>query len=81
MSKARLCVRIDSGSETFVPVVNWNTVRFLLVMSILVGLETRQVDYVAAFVQADIDILSSARCREALLNQVKCSNPKSHCMV
>ena len=31
------------------------TVRFLLMMSILLGLQTRQVDYIAAFVQADID--------------------------
>jgi hypothetical protein len=40
--------------ETFAPVVNWTTVRFLLMMSILLGLETKQVDYVTAFVQADI---------------------------
>jgi hypothetical protein len=41
--------------ETFAPVVEWSTVRFLLIMSILLGLETTQVDYVAAFIQADID--------------------------
>jgi len=59
--KARFCARgyeqtegVDF-TETFAPVVNWTTVRFLLMMSILLGLETRQVDYVAAFVQADID--------------------------
>jgi hypothetical protein len=38
-------------TETFAPVVNWTTVRFLLLMSILLGLSTKQVDYVAAFVQ------------------------------
>ncbi|KAG7343789.1 reverse transcriptase RNA-dependent DNA polymerase [Nitzschia inconspicua] len=60
--KARFCARgfeqtegVDYD-ETFAPVVNWTTVRFLLMMSILLGLETRQVDYVAAFVQADIDM-------------------------
>jgi hypothetical protein len=59
--KARFCARgfeqiegVDY-TETFAPVVNWTTVRFLLMMSILLGLETKQVDYVAAFVQADID--------------------------
>jgi Reverse transcriptase (RNA-dependent DNA polymerase) len=60
--KARFCARgfeqtegVDYD-ETYAPVVNWTTVRFLLMMSILLGLETRQVDYVAAFVQADIDM-------------------------
>jgi hypothetical protein len=59
--KARFCARgyeqvegVDY-CETFAPVVNWTTVRFLLMMSILLDLETKQVDYVAAFVQADID--------------------------
>jgi hypothetical protein len=59
--KARFCGRgyeqIEGVDycETFAPVVNWTTVRFLLMMSILLGLETKQVDCVAAFVQADID--------------------------
>jgi hypothetical protein len=55
--KARFCARgfeqiegIDFD-ETFAPVVNC----FLLMMSILLGRETKQVDYAAAFVQADID--------------------------
>jgi len=41
--------------ETFAPVVNWTTVRLLLVTSILLGLQTAQADYTAAFVQAPID--------------------------
>jgi hypothetical protein len=59
--KARFCARgfeqiqgLDY-TETIAPVVNWTTVRFLLILSIFIGLETKQVDYVAAFVQADID--------------------------
>jgi hypothetical protein len=44
-------------TETIAPVVNWTTVRFLLIMSILLGLSTKQVDYIAAFVQADIDTI------------------------
>jgi hypothetical protein len=59
--KARFCARGfeqvegDDLTETFAPVVNWTTVRFLLMMSILLGLSTKQVDYVAASAQADID--------------------------
>jgi hypothetical protein len=41
--------------ETFAPVVNWQTVRIMLVMSLLLGLATKQVDYTAAFVHADIN--------------------------
>jgi hypothetical protein len=43
--------------ETFAPVVMWLTVRLLLIMSILLELETTQIDYTAAFVHADIDCL------------------------
>lgn len=41
--------------DTFAPVVNWNTVRLMLIMSLILGLATKQVDYTAAFVHADID--------------------------
>jgi hypothetical protein len=59
--KARFCARGYEQTEgvdffeTFAPVVEWTTVRFLLIMSIVLGLHSAQVDYVAAFVQADID--------------------------
>ena len=59
--KARFCVRGDrqiEGTdffETFAPVINWQTVRIMLVLSIILGLKTKQVDYTAAFVQAPID--------------------------
>ena len=61
--KARYCARgfeqvegVDYF-ETFAPVVMWLTVRLLLIMSILLELETTQIDYTAAFVHADIDCL------------------------
>jgi hypothetical protein len=61
--KARYCARgfeqvegIDYF-ETFAPVVMWLTVRLLLIMSILLELETTQIDYTAAFVHAPIDCL------------------------
>ena len=58
--KARFCVRGDRQKkevdyfETFAPVVNWNTVRLMLILSQVMGLATKQVDYTAAFVHAPI---------------------------
>jgi len=60
--KARFCARGDRQIanvdyfDTFAPVVNWNTVRLLLILSIELRLATKQVDYTAAFVHADIDL-------------------------
>ena len=59
--KGRFCARGDRQIQdvdffdTWAPVVSWNTVRLLLVLSSLLNLATRQVDYTAAFVHADID--------------------------
>jgi hypothetical protein len=41
--------------ETCAPVINWQTVCLMLVMSLLMGLSTSQVGYTAAFVHADIN--------------------------
>jgi hypothetical protein len=35
--------------------VNWTSVRLLLILSAILGLSTKQVDYTAAFVHAPID--------------------------
>ena len=57
--KARLCLRGDTMvkgedyTESFSPVVQWSSVRVMLILSIVHGLHTRQVDYVNAFAQAD----------------------------
>jgi hypothetical protein len=59
--KARLCARgfeqIEGRDyfETFARVVQCLTVRLILVMTIIMGLENKQIDYTAAFVQAPID--------------------------
>ena len=59
--KARFCARGDCQIEgadffdTYAPVVSWTTVRTLLVLSIFLGLHTKQVDYTLAFCQAPID--------------------------
>ena len=41
--------------ETYTPVVSWITVRLLLVLSIVLGLETQQVDYTNVFCQEPLD--------------------------
>ena len=59
--KARFCVRGDRQIEgvdyfeTFAPVVQWATVRLLLIISIHLNLSTLQVDYTSAFLHADIE--------------------------
>ena len=58
--KARFCVRGDRQvegvdyTEKYSPVVSWSTVRMLLCLSISQNLQTRQVDFSNAFVQADL---------------------------
>ena len=37
--------------QTYAPIVNWVTVRTLLILSMQLGLKTAQVDYTAAFPQ------------------------------
>jgi hypothetical protein len=59
--KARL--NIDGGKqeygvhywETYAPVVSWPVVRFFLVLSLLKGWKTRQLDFVLAYTQADVE--------------------------
>ena len=41
--------------ETFAPVVNWQTVCTILILSIILNLATMQVNYTAAFVHAMVD--------------------------
>jgi hypothetical protein len=59
--KARFCARGDRQQkevdyfETYAPVVNWKTVRIMLIISILLDLKKIQVDYTADFLHAEID--------------------------
>jgi hypothetical protein len=58
---SRLCP--DGGKQieginfwaTYAPVVSWRTVRLTLILSLLSGLRSRQVDYVSAYTQAPLD--------------------------
>ena len=59
--KARFCVRGDQQIEgvdffdTYAPTVAWSTVRLLLILSVTLGLATKQVDYTLAFVHAELE--------------------------
>jgi hypothetical protein len=59
--KARLCAHGGMQTwgvnywETYAPVVNWLSVRTLMALSIIHDLETRSIDFVLAFPQADLD--------------------------
>jgi hypothetical protein len=59
--KSRLCPHCGQQVEgvnywdTYAPVVTWSTVRLVMIMSLLSELHTKQVDYVQAYVQADLD--------------------------
>jgi hypothetical protein len=58
---ATRCVRGDQQVEgvdffdTYAPVVAWSTTRLLLILFVVLGLATKQVDYTNAFCQADLD--------------------------
>jgi hypothetical protein len=60
--KARLCAHGGMQEwgvnywETYAPVVNWISVRFLLILGEIAGLESRAIDFVLAFPQADLDV-------------------------
>jgi hypothetical protein len=41
--------------DTYSPVVHWSTVLMVLVLSAILGLKSRQVDYTQAFPQAPLD--------------------------
>jgi hypothetical protein len=59
--KARLCVRGDCQEEgvdfweTWSPVVQWSTVRTMMMLSTKLGLESAQADITGAFVHADLE--------------------------
>ena len=60
--KARLCAHGGMQKwgvnfwETYAPVVNWLSVRTLLILSLILNLHTRSIDFVLAFPQAKLDV-------------------------
>ena len=41
--------------ETYAPVVQWTTVRLMLILEVLLGLKSNQGDVTAAFLHADLE--------------------------
>jgi hypothetical protein len=58
--KARICVDGSQQQygrdywETYAPVVSWSTVHLVLLLSTILNLKSRQVDYTQAFPQAEL---------------------------
>ena len=58
--KARFCARSDMQLEgidffkTYAPVVQWTTVRLMLMMEVLLGFKSKQGDVTAAFLHANL---------------------------
>ena len=42
--------------ETYAPKLNWIGIRFLLIVSQILDLNTQAIDFILAFPQADIDV-------------------------
>jgi hypothetical protein len=57
--KARFCARGDmekeNNFETYCPVVQWTTVRLMLILEVLLGLKSKQGDITAAFLHAEVE--------------------------
>jgi len=59
--KARVCIdgsKQKQGihyEETYAPVVSWGATRFFLTLATINGWKTRQLDFVMAFTQADVE--------------------------
>ena len=60
--KARICAHGDMQQwgqiywETYSPVVSWLSIRTLLTLSKILELDTKSIDFVLAFPQADLDV-------------------------
>jgi hypothetical protein len=66
--------------ETYSPVVNWFTIRLFLTLAILFSWQTRQIDFVLAFPQADVECdIYMAIPRGFTLPEGY--NPKDYCLM
>ena len=60
--KACLCSHVKMQQwvlnywETYAPVVNWISIRFLLALSDIVGLESQDIDFILDVPQAELDV-------------------------
>jgi hypothetical protein len=59
--KSRFCIHSDcqidgvNVFDAYAPVMSWTTIRLLLILSVVLNLATKQVDYMAAFFQAKLN--------------------------
>jgi len=59
--KAILCLHGGKQVEginfwaTYEPVVTWSTTRLILILSLITGMKSRQIDYIQAYTQAPVD--------------------------
>ena len=64
LNKHKACLCAHGGTqqwgvhfwETYAPVVNWMTVRLVLIVALIHELPARSIDFVLAFPQADLDV-------------------------
>jgi hypothetical protein len=67
--KARFCVQGDCQIDgvdvfnTYALVVSWTMVRLLLILLVVLGLASKQVNYTAAFIQAELAEMNVCRLR------------------
>ena len=59
--KAQFCTRGDQQDhgvdffKTYAPVVQWTTIRLMLILGVLINLKSKQGDIMAAFVHTDVE--------------------------
>jgi Reverse transcriptase (RNA-dependent DNA polymerase) len=61
--KHKACLNVHGGQqehginywETYAPVVTWASIRLLLILTIMYGWHTKQIDFVLAYPQADVE--------------------------
>ncbi len=84
--KARLCAHGGQQTwgldywETYAPVVTWASVCLLLIVTKIHGLESKSIDFVLAFPQAELDVNLYMELH-AGVNHVDVSDKNCHCNV
>ncbi len=66
--------------DTFAPVVTWASVRLLLIVAKIHGLESKSIDFVLAFLQADLDVPVYME-HPAWVNPIVISDKNQRCYV
>jgi hypothetical protein len=62
--KYKACLNIDGSKqqkgvnywETYAPVAAWSTIQLVMTMSLIKGWHTKQIDYVLAYMQANVKV-------------------------